>query len=63
LLYPAGLPLLYGFIGEKAEIYGTKEDINFCYEHSVSRLRFNYLRDKGNLPAGVTQQNINGSDY
>jgi hypothetical protein len=36
LLYPDGLKMLYNYLGEKAEIYGTSNDIMHCFSHGLN---------------------------
>lgn len=63
LIYPEGTKLLYSFIGEKAEIYGTQIEIMTCFKNAFDTTRYTYLTSAGKAPDGISMSEIDGPDF
>ena len=62
LLFEEGMPLLYSILGEKAEIYGTKNEILKCYENAIDKERFHFLTSGGELPEHLKEKCLGNDD-
>jgi hypothetical protein len=63
LLYEDGLPLLYSILGEKCEIYGSKEEVIQCFKNSVNPERYHFLNSNGELPEHIREKTVDADEF